>query len=120
MSHRDFILTTFMDEQEAMTRLNAWCKATTDEEFVQLATEKAGGWKVLTTDVWAMASKQLPAVGLRERLPTFGWDSPEHVRLQVYDGEETIVYAVHLVGRRVSIDELRVPTVRAIQPKERP
>lgn len=87
----DMVLFTEMHEDEAITRLNAWCAEndSRSQQFTQLDTDEAGGWKVMTSQVWAMSGNHFRHEVLAEVLPTFGWRYPHHVVLIVnYEYDE--------------------------------
>ncbi len=77
----------FRDEA-AMARLNAWCaEHDTDREqqFEKLNMDAAGGMKVFTGQVWAMAGNYFPAEDLVEAFGSFGWLCPDDAILIVDD-----------------------------------
>lgn len=75
-------------DDEAMAKLNAWCaEHDTDRQqrFERLDVDAAGGVKVFTCEVWAMAGNYFPYEGLVEVFPSFGWRYPEDAILIVDD-----------------------------------
>jgi hypothetical protein len=83
----DMIIFTSLPEHAAMGRLNAWCAEhdARQQQFQLLDGDQAGGAKVFTCDVWAMAGNYFPHRDLREAFPSFGWIYPESVILIVDD-----------------------------------
>jgi hypothetical protein len=83
------------DDDEAMARLNAWCVEHDDREqqFERLDTDAAGGTKVFTSQVWAMAGNYFPAEQLEDAFGSFGWLYPYDAVLLIND--------VHSDGTRV-------------------
>lgn len=82
----DMVIYTHRNEAAAMKRLNAWCAendAQRQQEFCELDSEDAGGWKAFCGHVWAMADNHFPAWELVEVFGTFGWLSPETTVLLV-------------------------------------
>lgn len=87
----DMVLFTESHEDEAVARLNAWCSENdySNQEFSRLDTDAAGGRKVFTSQVWAMAGNHFRHEQLIEVLPSFGWRYPHHVVLIVnYEHED--------------------------------
>lgn len=100
----EMVIVTAFGEEEAMARLNAWCVEHDTERhqtFERLNTEAAGGFKVFTSNVWAMAGNYFPWFDLAKALPDFAWLSPEDVVLVVryHGGDETSV--IRADGRRI-------------------
>lgn len=102
----DMVIYTCHPETEAMAELNVWC-ATDDEarhqQFRPLDAEMvAGGTKVFTSYVWAMAGNYFRAEALAEMLPTFRWVAPETVVLiaTTEDGYTTVTRAASPRGDR--------------------
>ncbi len=81
----DMVIFTTFDEADAMGRLNEWHADGDDTRcwFTRLDTDAAGGPKVFTSGVWAMAGNYFPHRELIEAFPTFGWRSPAEVVLVV-------------------------------------
>ncbi len=82
----DMVLFTEGYDDEAVARLNAWCADDDTErqqQFQRLDTDAAGGSKVFTSQVWAMAGNYVRYEVLGELLPTFGWKYPHHTVLVV-------------------------------------
>lgn len=74
-------------DDEAMGRLNAWC-AERDErrqQFEPLNMDAAGGFKVFTSQVWAMAGNYFPHEDLIDAFPSFDWRYPQAAVLIVDD-----------------------------------
>jgi hypothetical protein len=97
------VLITGPGEEDAVAELNAWCRehdADCHQEFRRLDPDAAGGMKVLTVDVWAMAGNYFPWTDLVNALGEFEWHWPEDVVL-VVDHEPTNQHAVFRVGDRV-------------------
>jgi hypothetical protein len=90
----DMVIFTSLDESEAMARLNAWCAQDGRpgvQQFERLNTEAAGGRKVFSSDVWAMAGNYFVWERLAEALPTFDWAWPDEVVLIVNSEHGTAV-----------------------------
>jgi len=116
-------------ESEAMTRLNAWCAQNDPgvQQFEPLDTDAAGGRKVFTASVWAMAGNYFDWERLAEALPTFGWNWPNEVVLIVDDEHGNAVqvfrasqagevlgyeYCNPATGERLLLDPREVNVVR--------
>lgn len=93
----DLVIFSTHDE-DAMDRVNAWCVEHDhrQHQFAKLDTDAAGGGKVFTDDVWAMAGNYFPHEDLVEALPSFGWRYPQNVVLIVdhEHDDEVRVYRV--------------------------
>lgn len=93
----DMVLVTFMEDREAVDRLNAWCQAfdgDRGQRFAKLDEDMAGGSKWFTGQIWAMSGNYFRWYELVEALPTFGWRSPDNVLLLVDDehGDEPLAF----------------------------
>lgn len=77
-------------DDAAMARLNKWCAEHDEREqqFERLDMDAAGGTKVFTSQVWAMAGNYFAAEALAEVFPTFGWLYPE-VAVLIIDDEHS-------------------------------
>ncbi len=107
----DMVIFAGAMDDEAMARLNAWCAERDTErgqQFRKLDVDAAGGVKVFTSDVWAMAGNYFPYEDLVEALPTFGWMYPEDIVLLVDDdnGDGTEIHRVKEPERRTGWDRL--------------
>lgn len=90
------VICTYFEEDRAMAQLNQWCRENDGrgQQFEQLGTETAGGTKVYTGQVWAMAGNYFPHEKLAEAFPTFDWlfpvvlvaYSPDHEGVEIYRG----------------------------------
>jgi hypothetical protein len=99
---------------DAIDRLNAWClvaDAGREQRFGSLDTEAAGGTKVFTPKVLAMAGNYFRWRELAESLPSFGWRFPSAVALCVdaedvdgYDHTGMHVYRI-LNGKAVELTQ---------------
>jgi len=91
----DMVLYTAGNEPDAMRRLNEWCTEADDrhQQFAQLDEEAAGGDKVFTGEVWAMAGNYFPHADLADALPGFGWRYPRRVVL-IIDPEDGDIHVV--------------------------
>ena len=90
----DMVLTTWHDD-EAVARLNAWCAehdTQRQQQFAKLNTDAAGGLKVFTGDIWAMAGNYFPWWELTQVFGSFGWYNPEKAVLIVEpEGEDGVL-----------------------------
>jgi hypothetical protein len=77
-------------EDEAMARLNAWCAEhdSRGQQFGRLDEDTAGGYKVFTSQVWAMAGNYFAHEDLVEVFGSFGWRYPRRAVL-IVDDEHT-------------------------------
>lgn len=85
------VLFTLGWDDEAVARLNEWCAANDErgQQFQELNADAAGGTKVFTSKVWAMAGNYFRHEMLAEVLPSFGWRYPHHTVLIVnYEHDE--------------------------------
>lgn len=108
----DVLLITNFDEHDAVEMLNAWCRDHDgrQQQFARLNEDAAGGNKVFTSEMWAMAGNHFPWRELAAALPSFGWRWPEEVVLVVnYEhDEETHVFRGD--GRRAAWVPAPCPT----------
>lgn len=74
-------------DDAAMARLNKWCAEhdERDQQFERLDMDAAGGTKVFTGQVWAMAGNYFAAEDLVDAFGSFGWLYPECAILIVDD-----------------------------------
>lgn len=81
------VIVAAFGEVEAMARLNAWCVEHDDREqqFERLDTDAAGGTKVFTSQVWAMAGNYFAAEQLEDVFGSFGWHYPYDAVLLISD-----------------------------------
>lgn len=95
-SRTDMVVITGGYEDEAIAKLNAWCAANDhrEQQFEQLNTDAAGGSKVFTKQVWAMAGNYFPYEKLGAAFPGFGWRYPDDAIMIVNDehGDRSEIY----------------------------
>jgi len=100
----DMVIFTEIGDEEAMARLNAWCVEHDTErhqKFERLDAHPAGGWKVFTPQVWAMAGNYFPWWELAEALPTFGWLTPATVVLVCQYHGDGVARVFRADGQRI-------------------
>lgn len=93
----DIIITCSVSENEAIEDIHRWCRdhnRCDDQQFGRLDTKPAGGNKVFTTQVWAMAGNYFPWRELSEAFPKFRWNLPE-LAVMVMAHESDLVVVVH-------------------------
>lgn len=81
----NMVLVVGISDKETVGQVNAWCALhdVREQQFAPLDESAAGGVKVFTGEVWAMAGNFFPWQELAAALGSFGWLDPDRVVLVV-------------------------------------
>jgi hypothetical protein len=85
-------------EDLAMSQLNRFSQeidSVRHQVFELIPTGNAGGSKLFTGDIWAMAGNYYPVEDLINKIPSFSWTYPENFSLAYLTPEgETFMYRI--------------------------